>query len=106
MKRRKFLLSSLLGSAAISAPFLNSCKQFTEKKVALATPEYQSELDEVTIPEMRSWLESNKYTSEDLVNMYLDRIRGIDKEGPTLNSIIEINPDAVSIAQQLDTERK
>lgn len=106
MKRRNFIISSILGSAAISAPFLNSCKQFTDKKVALATPEFQSELNEVTITEMRNWLESDKYSSEDLVNMYLDRIREIDDEGPSLNSIIEINPDAVSIARQLDTERK
>ncbi|HWS59990.1 MAG TPA: amidase, partial [Flavobacterium sp.] len=46
------------------------------------------------------------YTSEKLVDLYLKRIEAIDKNGPTLNAIIEINPDAMSIAKQMDDERK
>ncbi len=105
MERRKFLLSSLLGGAAVSVPFINSCKPGPVKEIKQVTS-YESELDEVTITELQGWLESGRFTSENIVNLYLERIQDIDKEGPGLNSIIEINPDAVKIAQQLDAERK
>jgi amidase len=49
---------------------------------------------------------AGKYTSEKLTQLYLDRIEAIDKKGPALNSVIEINPDAISIAKAMDEERK
>src|SRR2546430_5776147 len=49
---------------------------------------------------------SGKYTAHSLARKYLDRIDDIDKHGPTINSIIELNPDALSIATELDKERK
>ena len=49
---------------------------------------------------------SGKYSSEQITNLYLRRIEEIDKKGPFLNSVIEINPDAVAIARSMDVERK
>lgn len=105
MKRRNFLLSSLLGGAAVCTPLVNSCKPSEDKKAA-GELSYKSELDEVTIPEMQDWLKSGKYTSQEITAIYLDRIQKIDKSGPSVNSIIEVNPEAVSIARQMDRERK
>ena len=51
-------------------------------------------------------LGSGKVTSRQLVQAYLERVEAIDRRGPALNSVIEINPDAISIAEQLDVERK
>src|SRR5207302_2462679 len=51
-------------------------------------------------------LRSGRFTAHSLVRKYLDRIDEIDKRGPAINSIIEINPDALSIAELLDRERK
>ena len=48
---------------------------------------------------------SGRYTAHQIAQMYLDRIQHIDKEGPQLGSVIEINPDALSIADALDKER-
>ena len=45
-------------------------------------------------------------TSHAIVQAYLDRIAAIDKSGPTVNAIIELNPDALKIADELDAERK
>jgi amidase len=45
-------------------------------------------------------------TAHALTQAYLDRIAAIDKRGPALNSVIELNPDALSIATALDAERK
>lgn len=64
------------------------------------------EIVEANVAELQAAMQSGKLTSEKLVKMYLARIRAIDKAGPRINSIIEINPDAISIAKALDMERK
>ncbi|NJK96047.1 MAG: amidase, partial [Bacteroidales bacterium] len=106
MKRRNFLLSSLLGGAAMSLPLVNSCKPENGKSDNAQPVSYKSELDEITINELQDGMKSGKYTSESLVEIYTERIRAIDKSGPVLNSIIEMNPDAPDIARKLDSERK
>jgi amidase len=63
-------------------------------------------MNEYGIVELQEFMESGQLTSEQLVKQYLDRINQIDKNGPKLNSIIEINPDALEIAKNLDQERK
>jgi amidase len=64
------------------------------------------ELDEMSISELQRQMQSGRYSSRSLVEKYFDRIKDIDKNGPHLNSVIEINPDAESIAANLDRERK
>ncbi|WP_407676498.1 amidase [Perspicuibacillus lycopersici] len=63
-------------------------------------------LIEATIDEVQEKLESEEITSKQLVMMYLHRIAKLDKQGPNINSILEVNPDALSIAAALDYERK
>ena len=58
----------------------------------------------MTIGQLQQGYKDGKYTVKDVVNDYLDRIIEIDKNGPKLNSIIEINPDALQIAEELDKE--
>src|SRR6185503_5873021 len=64
------------------------------------------ELDEVTISELQQGLQSGKYSAKALVEKYTDRINDVDKKGPALRSVIELNPDAEAIASALDRERK
>lgn len=59
-----------------------------------------------TIIEMQTMLQSGETTSRSLVEKYLARIAAIDKAGPQINAVIELNPDALQIADQLDTERQ
>jgi amidase len=63
-------------------------------------------LIEATIDEIQQKLEKKELTSRELVLMYLGRIAEIDQSGPVINSIIEINPEAVHIATALDYERQ
>jgi amidase len=63
-------------------------------------------MEEMTIGELQQRMESAEYTAQSIVEMYLARIRGIDKQGPAVNAIIELNPDALSIAEALDEERR
>ena len=69
------------------------------------------ELDEITIPELQDGMKSGRFTARSLTEKYLARIDEIDKpdrdkRGPAINAIIEINPDALAIADALDQERK
>jgi amidase len=61
---------------------------------------------EATIDDLQQRMKSNQLTSQALTQMYLKRIEEVDKSGPAINSVIEVNPDALSIAEGLDKERK
>lgn len=64
------------------------------------------ELDELTIAELQAGMRTGKYTARSIVEKYLARIEEIDKKGPTIKSLLEVNPDALAIADQLDRERR
>jgi amidase len=61
---------------------------------------------EASVAQLESRMASGELTSHALVQAYLDRIAAIDKSGPTLDSVIEINPEALKVADALDAERK
>ena len=60
--------------------------------------------EEATIAELHDRMHRGELTSETLVGWYIDRIEAIDQNGPSLNSMIEINPDALLTARALDEE--
>ena len=64
------------------------------------------ELLELEIPELQKLMETGARSSKALTQLYLDRIEAIDRNGHQLRSVIEINPDAIAIATQMDQERK
>ncbi|WP_115991369.1 amidase family protein [Cohnella lupini] len=74
--------------------------------VAVAAPATTFEIEEATVADMQAAMKSGELSSLELVSMYLERIAAYDKEGPKLNSVLEINPDALAIAEALDVERK
>nr|WP_315211850.1 amidase [uncultured Flavobacterium sp.] len=109
MKRRSFLTTATLASAGLTTLLIAGCTSNTKKDENLASVEDSNavfELDEETIGSLREKLISGKYTSEQLVQLYLKRIESIDATGPQLHSVIEVNPDAVAIAVAMDKELK
>jgi amidase len=64
------------------------------------------QIEETTITQLQNLLGAGKITSRELVEAYLRRIETIDKSTPRLNSVIEINPDALLIADGLDRDRE
>jgi amidase len=64
------------------------------------------DVEEVTIAELGARMASGELTAHALVETYLARIGSIDTEGPELRSVIEVNPDALAIADALDAERQ
>lgn len=63
-------------------------------------------IEELTLDSIQEAYQSGRYTARTLTERYLARIRAIDKAGPAINAVIELNPDALSTAGELDRERK
>jgi amidase len=64
------------------------------------------ELLETTVADLSAAFESGKLTARRATELYLSRIEAVDRQGPRVNSVIEVNPDAISIAEERDAERK
>ena len=69
-----------------------------------ACADSEQDYSETNVADLHDQMQRGELSSEELVSWYIDRIESIDRAGPTLNSIIEINPDALSIARSLDEE--
>src|SRR5258706_4670646 len=111
MKRRDFLTKTTLAAAGATTLLTAACNTnvSSEKKEEKSKDENLSddfELNEITVVALQEKMKSGAYTSEKITQLYLDRIKKIDKAGPAINSVIEINPDALTIAKQMDDERK
>jgi len=109
LNRRNFIrngtLASIVGASGFA--YLSSCTKTQEEK---NIPETQGPgdfvLNEVTIDGLQQKMQSGEMTSKSITELYLKRIQEIDKAGPKLNAVIEVNPDAITIAEALDQERK
>ncbi len=64
------------------------------------------QFNEATVAQLQAMMSSGELTSEELTRFYLERIERLDQDGPTVNSIIEVNPDALDIARQADRDRR
>ncbi|MDE3058082.1 MAG: amidase [Bacteroidota bacterium] len=108
--RRKFLKTSVAGGVAAAAlPSFVRAEQLgknTSEIQSSAAADYTSELDEITISELADKMKSGEETARSITEKYIARIEAIDKKGPAINSVIELNPDALAIADALDKERK
>jgi amidase len=103
--RRGFLKHTLTASAAVALrPALSSAREASRPSKSPAADIKPFELEEITIAELQDGMKSGKFTAKSLVEKYTARIEDIDKR--TVNAIIEMNPDAASIAEDLDRERK
>lgn len=106
MERRSFLTTATLGTAGLSTFLTTGCANKNDDVVLVGNGVQDFELDEETIMSLQKKLKSGAYTAEKLVELYLSRIEEIDKNGPAVNSVIELNPDALSLARELDKELK
>jgi amidase len=104
--RRKFLQAALTTSGGAALYPALSAGRVLAPATRAATPVKPFELDEITIVELQDGMKSGKLTARSLVEKYSERIDEIDKRGPAVNAIIEMNPDALTIADALDQERK
>jgi amidase len=105
LSRRSVLKTTLLGAASAAfTPALSSGRASAAETRASSTKPFRFE--ETTISDLQAQMKSGQLSAHALTSAYLARIADIDKSGPRLNSVIEVNPDALAIAEALDKERK
>ena len=116
--RRAFVARSLLAGVAVTLPL--ACTTGAGSANAAAgsaappdgTPTVApgvpavDDLFELTVAAARDRMEQGTLTSHSLTQRYLTRIDSMDKRGPAVNAVIELNPDALAIADAMDAERK
>src|SRR5437867_5757938 len=107
MKRRDFLWQTAIGASAFliirtasgAAPQSGTAPAARNGRKSFA-------LEELTVADLQRGMASGKFTAAALVRHYLQRIGEVDRKGPRLKAVIELNPDAFGIAEALDRERK
>jgi amidase len=124
--RRSFLQTAFVGGAGAALGSLSPAMGAARASSLMPDPRAESDptprgaevksevksfdLDEITISQLQEGMKSGKFTARSLVEKYASRIDEIDKptenRGPAVNSILELNPDALAIADALDQERK
>ncbi|MCL1632617.1 amidase family protein [Sporolactobacillus sp. CPB3-1] len=98
-KKKKFAFAAALTGAAAAAV---TAGMYLRQEALKRRP---FEIEEMTISQMQKALKLGQVTSKELVQKYLDRIEQIDRNGPILNSIIELNPNALHEAEACDVKR-
>ena len=107
LSRRAFLRASALAAAApVVVPAVASAQEAEAEAVAEAQGGVGPfGVEEASVASLQRRMRSGELTAEALVGKYLARIEAVDRSGPTLRSVIEVNPDARAIARDLDRER-
>src|SRR5947209_6968789 len=109
MKRRTFLRAGLASTAMVLSPTVGGrAEEQTDKDKteAAAVPIRAFEFEETTIAELQEAMRSGRHTARSITQAYLDRIQEVDKQGASLKSIIELNPDALEMSANLENERR
>ncbi len=97
--RRSFLAAGIAGGLATAALSATAVSGHGEEEIPF-------DLNELGITDLQTGLKAGKYSSRSLVEKYLARIEVIDRKGPALRSVMEVNPDALALAEALDKERR
>jgi len=113
MDRRDFVrVSAIAGAMAVNGKPLSAAEALAEgashERLPAKRPFSSSPfaLEEATIADLQAGMAAGRMTARSITQLYLDRIAELDRKGPTLRHVIETNPDALSIADSLDRERK
>src|SRR5258706_9177596 len=107
MNRRTFVRNSVIGGAGLATTSITiAAKETSLISSATIAPPPVFELDELTIAELQSGMTSGRFSAHALAKKYLDRIDDVDKHGPAISAVIELNPEALQIASDLDKERR
>lgn len=106
MNRRHFIRNSSVASVSIAT--LAACASPKSDSAGQESTPFADDfpLNELTLNELQQKMKAGEQTAASLTQLYLDRIAAIDKKGPHLNAVIELNPDALALAKTLDDERK
>src|SRR6267154_1726345 len=112
MDRRDFVrLGAIAGAMAVRGKPMGA-ETLTDREASEAVHAGRSfsvppfDLDEATLSDLQAGMATGKMTARSITQQYLDRIAALNLNGPALRHVLETNPDALSIADSLDQERK
>ena len=100
--RRRFLNLAAAGAAAPA--LLTRCR--SNQSPSLLRTRTGFELEESTVAQLQEAMRSGRLSARSITEMYLNQIQELDRRGPVLRAIIEVNPDALEVAERLDEERR
>jgi amidase len=110
MDRRHFVrLGALAGAMAVRGkPLAGEALDHRGEPAIVKDPFAMSafDLEEATLADLQAGMSSGQMTARSITQQYLARIEELDRKGPALRHVLEMNPDALSIAESLDRERK
>lgn len=107
MDRRRFIQSATaFGVTVTLGERANELQAAWPVEPSVEPQQSSFELSEVTISALQRGMTQGRYTARSIVELYLNRIAALDRTGPKLRSVLEINPDALELAGRLDAERK
>src|SRR5688500_5298554 len=113
MDRRNFVrLGTVASALALRGKPLGASPAFEDRTASIAKPILlkhsiaEFELAEATVSDLQSAMVAGRFSARAIVDQYIERIEELDRKGPALHHVIEINPEARSIAEALDNERK
>ena len=101
LDRRELLKLGALGGATLVTQGCRGARAGADESGV--TPSF--ELEECSVADLQAGMRSGRWSAASITEQYLARIEAIDRSGPHLGSILEINPDALAIAGRLDAER-
>ena len=108
--RRRFIATTVAGGVGMAVGTSGCAPSDSPKRSVIRSgggsqiPPF--ELDEISVDELQQSMESGERTARSITELYLERIDEMDRQGPELRSIIETNPEALAIADDLDEERR
>ncbi len=100
ISRRSFFTRGAVAGIAVAAAGV------TRSEAKPTAVDSSFELEEATITELQRAMAAGDLSSRGIVRAYIDRIEKLDRRGPTLNQVLETNPDALTLADTLDDERR
>lgn len=104
--RRDFVRRGLAvggGALAATLPRLGEANAASPLASSAQPPAFP--LEEITVADLQGAMAGGRLSAEQVTRLYLERIQAVDRSGPSVNAVIEVNPDAVAIARALDAER-
>jgi amidase len=105
LTRRAFVGAGIAGAIA-TAVGLDARPALGAARLLESATAPDFELEEATVADLQRGMADGRYTSRSICEMYIKRIEQLDRRGPTLRSVLQLNPDALTIADALDRERK
>ncbi len=106
MDRRTFIGTTAAGGAGLA--MTSACAPAGSDSPAVTDAQGEIppfEFDEITVDDLQRMMEAGEHSARSITEAYIGRIEAMDRQGPELRSMIEINPDALEIADELDAER-